>query len=313
LAVWVLWRGLDVLDMLPETRRSELTARLSLSPEETARWDDISRRMFVPFHEDGLISQFERYEDLSELDWKAYRARYGDIQRVELILEAEGDSANRYKLAKQADVLMLCYLFSPEELTGLFDRLGYAFDPATIPANVAYYDSRCSHGSTLSRVVAAWVLARTDGAKAITYLSEALLSDIDDIQGGTAAEGIHLGAMAGSIDLVQRACTGIEVTGGVLRFNPRLPESVKALEMCIRYRGHWLDLSLTHDVLNVHSREGGAGPIRIASQGDLHTLAAGERRAFRLNGLIPRGGKADAIPQGWTRMRPPPGAGQTGA
>ena len=27
--------------------------------------------MFVPFHDDGIISQFEGYEDLEELDWDA--------------------------------------------------------------------------------------------------------------------------------------------------------------------------------------------------------------------------------------------------
>jgi trehalose/maltose hydrolase-like predicted phosphorylase len=280
MAVWVLWRALEVLDLLPATRREELATRLGLSSDEIARWDDISRRMFVPFHTDGLISQFEGFEDLAELDWEAYRARYGNIQRIELILEAEGDSANRYKLGKQADVLMLFYLFSAEELCSLFERLGYGFDPETIPDNVAYYDSRCSHGSSLSRVVSSWVLARSDRSKASEYLTEALLSDIGDIQGGTAAEGVHLGAMAGSVDLVQRVCTGVEVTGGVLRFKPCLPQSAKALEMCIRYRGHWLDLSLVHDVLSVRSRESEAAPIRICVDGLEHALGAGETRTF---------------------------------
>ena len=34
----------------------------------------------------------------------------------------------RYKLSKQADVLMLFYVFSPEELRDLFARLGYELD-----------------------------------------------------------------------------------------------------------------------------------------------------------------------------------------
>ena len=44
--------------------------------------------MFVPFH-DGVISQFEGYDKLAELDWDAYRNRYGNIQRLDRILEAE--------------------------------------------------------------------------------------------------------------------------------------------------------------------------------------------------------------------------------
>lgn len=101
--------------------------RRSLNAAELARWDDISRRMFVPFHE-RYISQFEGYEKLAELDWQRYRLRYGNIQRLDLILEAENDSTNRYKLAKQADVLMLFYLFSADELAELFRGLDYPFE-----------------------------------------------------------------------------------------------------------------------------------------------------------------------------------------
>jgi trehalose/maltose hydrolase-like predicted phosphorylase len=59
---------------------------------------DMSRKMFVPFHGDGIISQFEGYENLEELDWDAYREKYGNIQRLDRILKAEGDTPDRYKL-----------------------------------------------------------------------------------------------------------------------------------------------------------------------------------------------------------------------
>ena len=36
----------------------------------------------------------------------------------------------------------------------------------------------------------------------MTYFAEALQSDVSDIQQGTTAEGVHLGAMAGTVDLV---------------------------------------------------------------------------------------------------------------
>ncbi len=287
MAVWVLWRALDVLELLPDIRRAELTTRLGLSAQEMTRWDDISRRMFVPFHDDGIISQFEGYEELAELDWQDYRARYGNIQRLELILEAENDSANRYKLSKQADLLMLFYLFSAEELGGLFARLDYPFDPAVIPRNVAYYDCRSSHGSTLSRVVHAWVLARSDRPRAMRYFAEALQSDVNDIQQGTTAEGVHLGAMAGTVDLVQRVSTGIEVTGDVLRLNPRLPQEVERLDMRIRYRGHSLDLRLTRDALTVRGRERGVAPIKLQIRDDVYEFVCGSTRVFKLEAPAP--------------------------
>ena len=285
MAVWVLCRALDVLDLLPDIRRAELMTRLGLSGEEIARWGDISRRMVVPFHGDGIISQFEGYEGLDELDWDGYRARYGNIQRLELILEAENDSANRYKLSKQADVLMLFYLFSAEELNGLFMRLGYRFEPEAIPRNVAYYDARSSHGSTLSRVVHAWVLARSDRPRAMRYFAEALQSDVNDIQQGTTAEGVHLGAMAGTVDLVQRVSTGIEVTGDVLRLNPRLPEELERLDLRIRYRGHSLDLRLTRDTLTVRCREPSVAPINLGFRNEVYAFASGTR-VFKLGSDI---------------------------
>jgi trehalose/maltose hydrolase-like predicted phosphorylase len=282
MAVWVLCRALDVLELLPDIRRAELTTRLGLSAQEIARWVDISRKMYVPFHGDGIISQFEGYDKLDELDWEAYRKRYGNIQRLELILEAENDSANRYKLSKQADVLMLFYLFSAEELGELFKRLGYPFERETIPRNVAYYDRRSSHGSTLSRVVHAWVLARSDRPRAMSYFAEALQSDVSDIQQGTTTEGVHLGAMAGTVDLVQRVSTGIEVTGDVLRLNPRLPQELERLDMRIRYRGHSLDLRLTREALTVRGRERGIAPINLAFKNEVYEFTCGTTRVFRL-------------------------------
>ena len=118
--------------------------------------------MTVPFHADGVISQFEGYEHLAELDWDGYRERYGDISRLDRILDAEGDCVNRYQVSKQADVLMLFYLLSADELRELLGRLGYVLAPEAIPATIDYYLARTSHGSTLSAVVHAWVLARAD-------------------------------------------------------------------------------------------------------------------------------------------------------
>jgi trehalose/maltose hydrolase-like predicted phosphorylase len=239
--------------------------------------------MFAPFHDDGIIGQFEGYEKLRDLDWEDYRTRYGNIQRLDLILEGENDSANRYKLSKQADVLMLFYLFSAEELGELFTRLGYPFEYETIPKNVTYYAARSSHGSTLSRVVYAWVLARSDRPRSMNFFAEALQSDTSDIQQGTTAEGVHLGAMAGSVDLMQRVSTGIEVRGDVLRLNPELPQEMKRLDMRIRYRGHSLDLRLTRDSLRVRGRDGAAAPISVCVDDKVYEFVSGTTRVFRLN------------------------------
>ena len=88
-AVWCLCRALEVLETLPPAFAGELTDRLGIYRPELDRWDQISRKMRVCFHE-GVISQFEGYERLVELDWDRYRDTYGDIDRLDRILEAEG-------------------------------------------------------------------------------------------------------------------------------------------------------------------------------------------------------------------------------
>lgn len=282
MAVWVLCRALEVLDLLSEVCRSELTTRLGLSEEQISRWIDITRRMYVPIQDNGVISQFEGYEKLQEIDLDGYRTKYGNIQRLDLILEMENDSANRYKLSKQPDVLMLFYLFSAEEISELFLSLGYPFEYETIPRNIAYYIDRSTQGSTLSRVVSAWVLARSDRPRSVEFFSEALQSDVHDVQQGTTAEGVHLGAMAGSVDLLLRVSTGIEARGNVLRLNPELPQEIERLDMSIRYRGHSLNLRLTRDTLMVRGSESSAPPISLCIDDTVFEFASNTTRVFRL-------------------------------
>ena len=153
MAVWVIMRAMDALDLIPLPSRLDLLERLGLHSDELKYWDEVSRRMFVPFH-DGIISQFEGYGDLAELDWDRLRRQYGNIQRLDRILEAEQDDVNRYKASKQADALMLLYLMSATELRELLDRLGYPLHAGA--------DSR--DGGLLPGPHVPWVHAQRRGA-----------------------------------------------------------------------------------------------------------------------------------------------------
>src|SRR5690606_5156386 len=173
MAVWVILRALEALNLIPLPNRIDVREKLTRTAAERGQWDDVSRRMYVPFHV-GIISQFEGYGELAELDWDGYRRRYGNIQRLDRILEAEGDDVNRYKASKQADALMLLYLLSADELRELLGHLGYRFTAEQIPGMVDYYLARTSHGSTLSAVVHAWVLARANRDRAMEYFERVL-------------------------------------------------------------------------------------------------------------------------------------------
>src|SRR5215210_5866501 len=216
MVAWICETAHQVLDLLPKRRRRSLCAKIGLSEDEVQTWKDMNHKMFVPFHGDGIISQFEGYEELEELDWEAYRTKYGNIQRLDRILRAEGDTPDRYKLSKQADTLMLFFLFPEEELRRIFERLGYEYAPDMAQKNISYYEPRTTHGSTLSFVVHAAILADLDPKSSWEMFMTALESDVSDIQGGTTKEGIHMGVMAGALDLIQRGYVGAEIQNGTL-------------------------------------------------------------------------------------------------
>jgi alpha,alpha-trehalase len=177
---------------------------------------------------------------------------------------------------------MLFYLLSADELSELFQRLNYPFDKNTIPKNIEYYLKRTSHGSTLSRVVHAWVLARSQRELSWHLFREALDSDIADTQGGTTQEGIHLGAMAGTVDLIQRCYTGIETRESKLVLNPFLPSELTEMHFDILYRRHWINLLVTSDQLTVSTRPHALATITVDFHGKLYELSPGDTMRFEL-------------------------------
>ncbi|TMR90566.1 pyridoxamine 5'-phosphate oxidase family protein [Nonomuraea basaltis] len=238
MTAWLMTRARETSCLAPD---------LAPAAAELDRWDDISRRLRVDFH-DGVISQFSGYADLEELDWDRYRG----VRRLDRALEADGDDVNRYKASKQADTLMLFYLLTAEELGDILNRLGHPAKPDLIPRTVSYYLERTSHGSTLSAVVHAWVLARSNRAQSWRFFTEALYSDIKDVQGGTTAEGIHLGAMGGTLDLLQRCYLGLELRRDGLRLNPLLPGRLGLLSLPIRYHGRQIFIDADHQDARVN-------------------------------------------------------------
>jgi beta-phosphoglucomutase family hydrolase len=281
MAAWVCGRALHLVrSVLQGHEQQDLVSRLQVRREELDLWERLSHRMYVPFHGDGIISQFEGYGDLKELNWDHYRHLYGNIERLDLILEAEHQAPNQYMLAKQADALMLLYLFGEQQLTGFLGTLGYSVDPTALARTVDFYLARTAHGSTLSRMAHASVLAAMDPERAWSTFREALDADLDDTQGGTTRAGIHLGAMAGSIDTVQRSFAGLRMAQDELVFDPRLPTELHRVGFTVRYRDQVLDVALDHNRLTVAAAPGTALPVRVRRGPDTVWLHSGQSHTF---------------------------------
>ncbi|GAA1810762.1 beta-phosphoglucomutase family hydrolase [Nesterenkonia flava] len=275
LAAWVLRHTARLVREL-DSRDDPLSEWLDIYEDELEKWDHIAQRLRLHFHQDGVISQFDGYEDLMEFDWEGYRAKYGNIGRLDLILQAEGDATNRYKLSKQADVLMLCYIFSASELIETLDYMGYDLTMEDFRKTVEYYLARSSHGSTLSRLVHGWVAARFDRAGSWNLFKEALEADLSDTQGGTTREGIHLGAMAGTVDMVIRCYGGVETRADALWLHPLLPDELPEVTFRMRYRNQPILVHINHEHVTLKLSEGSAEPIDVNVEGKPKTLTPGE-------------------------------------
>jgi len=244
---WVFIRDLELIKTLNRNDRRRLIKKLRLKKKDFYLWEDISRKMNIIISKEGIISQFAGYLKLKELNWDSYRAMYGDIHRMDRILKAEGLSPDDYKVTKQADVLMMFYLFPLYEIREIFTRLGYNFERNVLKKNYLYYLKRTSHGSTLSEVVHCLIaLSLRRRKEALEFFKKVLESDIYDIQGGTTPEGIHTGVMAGSIDILIRGFAGVNIVDNSIIVRPHLPGYWKRLCFNLLIKNQRIKFCITH-------------------------------------------------------------------
>jgi beta-phosphoglucomutase family hydrolase len=249
MTAWLLHKTIETYEHLPHEVKNRVRKKIDFREAELETWSRIVEKMNVVLTEDGLISQFDGFLDLKELDLEAYRKRYGNIHRMDRILKAEGDSPDRYQVIKQADTLMTFYLLAPGQVVRILQRMGYSpRDPsALMKKNYDYYIHRTSHGSTLSFVVHAAILQYLEGHQddQMAWYRTALESDIFDIQGGTTPEGIHTGVMGGTLDLVIEAFVGIDFYRDHIDVHPCLPDAWHRLRFRMIHRKNTLMIDLT--------------------------------------------------------------------
>lgn len=276
---WVLSKANEIFTILPMEHKRSLLRRLRLREKEIRHWADMAKKMKIIFNEKGIISQFEGYFKLREINWERYRAKYHNIHRLDRILKAEGNSPDDYKVSKQADSLMIFYLFTLSEAEDIFKNLGYSFDAEKLRKNYQYYIKRTSHGSSLSKVVHCFIAHKLGFYNdSWDLFVESLEADFYDIQGGTALEGIHLGVMGGTVYIVRKAFAGVEFLKDRIRIEPSLPKSWHKLEFKFFYRGRWISLTIRKSQVIIFIHALGAKPLsfRVEVNRQIHDLFSGK-------------------------------------
>ena len=198
----------------PSRAGGELSERIRPGPRTSSSAGRTSpARLHVPFHRRASSASSTGYGDLAELDWDGYR------QPLRRHPPAGPDPGGRgrhrqplpgLQAGRRADARLP--LLARRARRGCSARLGLPPRRRTPGARtVDYYLHRTSHGSTLSGLVHAWVLARVRPRRGLDVLpGGADRATSPTSRAAPPAEGIHLGAMAGTLDLVQRGLTGLE-------------------------------------------------------------------------------------------------------
>jgi alpha,alpha-trehalose phosphorylase len=218
------WRAADWLQRRSPRHWHELALRLALAPGEPGRWLRTARELYCPRpRSDGVIEQFsgffglEAYALPGEERLKPPVSRLFDAERV-----------NRLQLLKQADVLMLLYLFSED------------FSSEVVRANYDYYEPRTDHGSSLSPAIHAAVAARLGLREhAERYFHQSLSLDLSNRMGNSAA-GVHAACMGGTWQALVFGLLGVRWTdAGVIVPDEAalLPDGWSSVEMELAWRG----------------------------------------------------------------------------
>ena len=231
MAQWNLQRGAEVVALLAQRwpeRWAELSTQLELASDEPDNWLDVAARLASGFDPGtGLFEQFAGYADLEEVDLSQYEGR---SVAMDALLGRERTS--RCKVIKQADVVALLAL------------LPHRFSREVQQVNYAYYEPRCSHGSSLSRPHHALVAARLGQLEsAEQHFHQAGAIDLEDST-GTGSGGVHIATQGGLWQAAVLGFAGLGLREDGLSLDPHLPASWRRLSFRVQYRSSSLHVRL---------------------------------------------------------------------
>ncbi len=244
---------------------------------EVDGWDQVSRRLRVCLIGDGVLAQFDGFDRLEPAE-RAPLPPDGQHEREDWWLLARGDDVNRYQITKQADVLMLFYLLGVDATRALLDRLGVPLSAGWHERTVRHYLDRVSHESSLSHVVCAGALAEIDTAESWHYYRQALATDLERKPEGSTHEGVHLGAMAGAWDVLQRFYLGLWPQSDGLLLRPHLPDGLDDVRMALQWHGQRIGVRLSGSALTLRHEDGGQALV-LRHAGEMLRLEPGREVA----------------------------------
>jgi alpha,alpha-trehalose phosphorylase len=149
------------------------------------------------------------------------------------------------------------------------------FSPEQRARNFEYYERITVRDSSLSACTEAVAAADAGHLRlAFDYAAEAALLDLEDFEHNTR-DGLHLAALAGVWIAFVFGSGGMNDSGNILAFVPRLPDGLTRLKFSILHRGQRLSAEVTTSTTK-YALSQGEGPVPILHHGERLTLTGSE-------------------------------------
>lgn len=231
MARWNLRHGLAVAALLRgrwPARWASLSDTLGLDDAELRQWANVADTMAIGLDpKTGLYEQFAGFFGLEQIDLATYAGR---SVPMDVVLGRE--RTQHAQVVKQADVVALLVL------------LPDAFADGAAAANFAYYEPRCSHGSSLSASLHGVAAARLGlSAMAMRFFRQTAATDLAETHAAIDA-GVHIAALGGMWMMAVLGFAGLGLTETGLRFDPQLPDAWHSLSFSVQWRGRYLSVAI---------------------------------------------------------------------
>jgi trehalose/maltose hydrolase-like predicted phosphorylase len=198
------------------------SADVGVTEDESHRWREIAATLVDGY--DLATGRHEQFPGFSALE-PLVIAEVAPRRPIAADVLMGRERVQATQVIKQPAVLMLHHLV-PDELPA-----------GSLLADLAFYEPRTAHGSSLSPGVHAALLARAGRLKrAVDALEITARMDLDDLTGTTAA-GIHLATAGALWQALVMGFAGVRPVSGRLTVDPHVPEDWGELEVRLRFHG----------------------------------------------------------------------------
>jgi trehalose/maltose hydrolase-like predicted phosphorylase len=205
----------------------------------------------------GIYEQFAGFFELEPL----VIAETAPRRPIAADLLLSPERVHRTQVVKQADVLMLHHLVPDEVAVG------------SLATNLAFYEPRTAHASSLSPGIHAALFARAGMlAQAQAALTLTARIDLDDVSGSTAG-GVHIAAMGSVWQALVLGFGGARPRDELLELDPQIPDEWESFEFRLRFRGAKIRVGVNATAIRVTSDEptavslAGAEPVTVGPRG----------------------------------------------